>query len=83
MVKHLLFMSQVSSILAEVTHFNFVDTGTPEEGFLGSDGYLGKVGLIARCLVVNLDEWFLEGQGCILQYNYMTLTNVLTHGQVF
>ena len=46
MVKYLFFMSQVPSILAEVTHFNFLDTGTPEVGFLGSDGYLGKVGLI-------------------------------------
>ena len=65
-------MSPVSSILAEVTYFNFLDTETPEAGFLGSDGYLGKVGLIAGCLVVNLDELF------ILKYNYMDLTNVLT-----
>ena len=64
----------VPSILAEVTCFNFLHTGTPEVGFLGSDGYRGKVGLIARCLVVNLDEWYPEGKSFILKYNYMALT---------
>ena len=49
MAKHLLFMSQVPSILAEVTHFNFLDTGTAEVGFLGSNGYLEKLALIAVC----------------------------------
>ena len=56
MVKHLFFMSKVSSILAEVTCFNFLDAGIPEVEFLGTDGYLGNVGLIVGCLVVNLDE---------------------------
>ena len=46
MVKHLFIMSQVLSILAEVTHFNFLDAGIPEAEFLGTDGYLGNVGLI-------------------------------------
>ena len=55
-------MSQVPSILAEVTHFNFLDTGIAEAEFLGSDGYLGKVSLIARCLGVNLDEQCPEGK---------------------
>ena len=55
-------MSQVPSFLAEVIHFIFLDTGTPEVGFLGSHGYLGKVSLIAGCLVVNLDEQCPEGK---------------------
>ena len=62
MVKHPFFMSQVPSILSEVTPFNFLDAGIPEAEFPGSDGYLGKVGLIVGCLVVNLDEWCLEGK---------------------
>ena len=62
MVKHMLFMSQVSYILAEVTHFDFLDTGTAEVGFQWFDWCLGKVGLIARCLVVNLDELCPEGK---------------------
>ena len=62
MTKHLFFMSQVPSILAEVTHFNFLDAGIPEVGFLGTDGFLGNVGLIVGCLVVNLDEWCQEGK---------------------
>ena len=75
-------MSQVPSILAEATHFNFLDTATPEVGFLGFDGYLGNVGLIAGCLVVNLEYQCQEGK-FILKYNYMALTNVLTAcGQV-
>ena len=46
MVKHLFFMSHVPSILSEVTHFSFLDAGIPEAGLLGTDGYLGNVGLI-------------------------------------
>ena len=62
MVKHLFFMSLVPSFLAEVTHFNFLDAGIPKVGFLGTDGYLGNVSLIAWCLLVNLDEQCLEGK---------------------
>ena len=62
MVKHLFSMSQVPSVLAEVTCFNFLDAGIPKVEFLGTDGYLGNVGLIVGCLVVNLDEWYLEGK---------------------
>ena len=62
MVKHLFFMSHVLSILAEFTHFNFLDAGIPKAEFLGTDVYLGNVGLIVGCLVVNLDEWCLEGK---------------------
>ena len=62
MVTNLFFISQVPSILAEVTCFNFLDAGIPEAELLGTDGYLGNVGLIVGCLVVNLDEWCLEGK---------------------
>ena len=44
------FVLHVHSILAEVTCFIFLDAGIPE------------VGLIVGCLVVNLDEWCLEGK---------------------
>ena len=39
-------MSHFPSIFAEVNHFNFLDTGTPEMEFLGIDGYLRTVGPI-------------------------------------
>ena len=55
-------MSQVPSILAEVTCFNFLDAGTPKAESLGTDGYLRIVGLMVGCLVVNPDEWCLEGK---------------------
>ena len=61
MVKHL-FLMCCPFHLAEVTHFNFLDAGIPEVGFLGTNGYLGNVGHIVGCLVVNLDEWCLEGK---------------------
>ena len=66
MVKHLLLMSQVPSIPAEVTCFNFLDAWIPEVGFLGFDGYKRNVGLIAGFLVVNLDEQCPEGSDSFL-----------------
>ena len=62
MVKNLFFMPQVPSILAEVTNFNFLEAATFKVEFLGTDGYLVNLSLILGCLVVNLDEWCLEGK---------------------
>ena len=60
-VKHLFFMSCVPS-LTEVIHFKFLDAGIPKAEVLGTNGYLGNVGLVVGFLVMNLDEWSLEGK---------------------